>query len=197
VLAVRQLATEMRSFVFAVGLAAVVLTGGVAQGRARKPLPRRAAPAASAPLSAEAFLAANARVRGVIQTASGLQYRVVKPGAGTEKPGDGDVTLINYVGKLTNGTIFDRSAQPTPLPVAGVVPGFAEALKAMPRGAHYRVWIKPSLGYGEAGAGPIPPGSVLVFDIDLIDFVSRATFEQMRQQQRADPEQAKAAPPGQ
>lgn len=185
----------MRAIVLLAGAAALVAGSGLTEAATRKPLPHRAAPRApAAPLSAEAFLAANARVRGVVQTASGLQYRVVKPGSGTEKPGDGDVALINYVGKLTNGTVFDQSAQPTPLPVAGVVPGFAEALKAMPRGAHYRVWIKPSLGYGDAGAGPIPPGSVLVFDIDLLDFVSQATFEQMRQQLRAGAEAAKAAP---
>ncbi|MFZ8469344.1 FKBP-type peptidyl-prolyl cis-trans isomerase N-terminal domain-containing protein, partial [Staphylococcus aureus] len=84
--------------------------------RVKKPLPRRAQPVAAVPVTADAFLAANARVRGVIQTPSGLQYRVVKPGTGTEKPGDGDVALVNYVGKLTNGTTFDKSAQPTPLP---------------------------------------------------------------------------------
>ncbi|RUN76477.1 peptidylprolyl isomerase [Sphingomonas sp. TF3] len=184
----------MRAIAFAAGLAALLLTSGIAQARVKKPLPRRAQPVAAVPVTADAFLAANARVRGVIQTPSGLQYRVVKPGTGTEKPGDGDVALVNYVGKLTNGTTFDKSAQPTPLPVAGLVPGFAEALKAMPRGAQYRVWIKPSLGYGEAGSGPIPPKSVLVFDIDLIDFISQAAFDQLRQQQPADP---KAAPSGQ
>lgn len=184
----------MRAIAFAAGLAALLLTSGIAQARVKKPLQRRAQPVAAVPVTADAFLAANARVRGVIQTPSGLQYRVVKPGTGTEKPGDGDVALVNYVGKLTNGTTFDKSAQPTPLPVAGLVPGFAEALKAMPRGAQYRVWIKPSLGYGEAGSGPIPPKSVLVFDIDLIDFISQAAFDQLRQQQLADPKTAPAAP---
>lgn len=170
-------------------LAAASLTGSPAlAGAAKKPLRKaKPAPVASAPVTADSFLAANARLRGVVQTASGLQYRVMKHGTGAEKPIDGDVALVNYIGKLTNGTVFDQSAQPTPLPVAGVVPGFAEALKAMPRGAQYRVWIKPSLGYGEAGSGPIPPGSVLVFDIEMIDFISQATFDQLREQQSAAP----------
>lgn len=184
----------MRVIVSAAALAAILLNSGSAQGRVKKPLPRRAQPVVAAPVTADAFLAANARVRGVIQTASGLQYQVIKPGSGTERPGDGDVALVNYVGTLTNGTTFDKSAQPTPLPVAGLVPGFAEALKAMPRGAQYRVWIKPSLGYGEAGAGPIPRGAVLVFDIDLIDFISQAAFDQLRQQRLADPKASPAAP---
>jgi FKBP-type peptidyl-prolyl cis-trans isomerase FkpA len=147
-----------------------------------------AAKPAAAPLSpTEAFLAANARQRGVVQTASGLQYRVLAPGTGTAKPTDTDVTLVNYVGKLTNGTTFDQSAHPVPMPVSGVVPGFSESLKLMPKGAKYRVWIKPSLGYGDRATGPIPAGSVLVFDIELLDFISAAQFQQMQQQAASAP----------
>ena len=99
------------------------------------------------PLSpADAFLAKNARLHGVRRTASGLQYRILKPGTGAARPTDSDVALISYVGTLTNGTEFDRSRQPTPMPVAGVVPGFAESLKLMRKGATYRVWIKPEPG---------------------------------------------------
>ena len=80
------------------------------------------------------FLTRNARARGVVTTASGLQYQVIKPGApGAARPTDADVALINYEGKLLNGTTFDKSQQPTPMPVAGVVPGFSEALKLMRR----------------------------------------------------------------
>jgi FKBP-type peptidyl-prolyl cis-trans isomerase len=177
----------MRRTLAAALLAATLLSGGVVAAAATKKIQRKAAPAPVVPVGPDAFLAANARARGVVQTASGLQYRVIMPGTGTEKPSDGDVALLTYVGKLTDGTIFDQSAQPTPLPVAAVVPGFSEALKAMPRGSHYRVWIKPSLGYGEAGSAPIPANAVLVFDIELIDFISQAAFEQMRQQQAGMP----------
>ena len=136
-----------------------------------------------APLDTEAaYLAANGRQRCVVQTASGLQYRVLAQGVGAVGPGDDDVALVNYVGKLTNGTVFDQSRRPTPMPVSAVVPGFSEALKAMHKGAKYRVWIKPSLGYGDRASGPIPAGSILVFDIELLDFVSAAQFQQMQQQ---------------
>lgn len=172
----------MRALALA-GILSIALLAVGAQAAVRKAVHRRPTVAA-APLSpAAAFLVANARQRGVVQTASGLQYRVLTPGTGTAKPTDDDVVLINYVGKLTNGTTFDQSRQPTPMPVAGVVPGFSEALKAMPKGAKYRVWIKPSLGYGDTASGPIPAGSVLVFEIELLDFIPAAQFQQMQQQQ--------------
>jgi FKBP-type peptidyl-prolyl cis-trans isomerase FkpA len=132
------------------------------------------------------FLTRNARASGVVTTPSGLQYKVVQPGApGGARPTDSDVALINYEGKLLNGTTFDKSQQPTPMPVAGVVPGFSEALKLMPKGAKYRVWIKPALGYGAEAKGPIPANSTLVFDIELIDFLPEAVVRQMQAQAQA------------
>ncbi|WEK42266.1 MAG: FKBP-type peptidyl-prolyl cis-trans isomerase [Candidatus Sphingomonas colombiensis] len=129
------------------------------------------------------FLARNARQKGVVTTASGLQYQVLTPGTGA-KPTDTDVVLVNYEGKLLNGTTFDKSQQPTPFPVTGVVPGFSEGLKLMPKGSKYRFWIKPSLGYGDKATGPIPANSVLVFDVDLIDFLPEAVLRQMQMQQQ-------------
>lgn len=129
------------------------------------------------------FLAHNARTKGVMQTASGLQYQVLAPGKGAA-PTDEDVALVNYEGRLVNGTVFDKSEQPMPIPVAAVVPGFSEALKLMSKGAKYRVWIKPSLGYGDQDKGVIPPHSTLVFDIELLEFIPEATYRQIQQQQQ-------------
>ncbi len=131
-----------------------------------------------------AFFAKNARVAGVVTTPSGLQYQVLTKGQGGATPTDTDVTLVNYVGKLTDGTVFDQSQQPTPMPVTGVVPGFSEALKLMPKGAKHRVWIKPELGYGEKVTGPIPANSILQFDIEMIDFLPEAVIRQMQMQQQ-------------
>lgn len=137
------------------------------------------------------FLTANGRKAGVITTASGLQYKVLKPGAGA-RPTDTDVALISYVGKLPDGTVFDQSQQPTPMPVAGVVPGFSEVLKLMPKGAKYQVWIKPELGYGAprpAGAPPLDGKAaelakqVLEFEVDLLDFLPESVVRQMQMQQ--------------
>jgi hypothetical protein len=133
----------------------------------------------------EDFLVKNARQHGVVTTASGLQYKELSPGDGGTKPTDTDVALINYEGKLLDGTTFDKSPQPTPMAIAGVVPGFGEALKLMTRGSRYQFWLKPDLAYGDKANGLIPAKSVLVFTVDLIDFKSAAWLreQQMRQQQ--------------
>jgi FKBP-type peptidyl-prolyl cis-trans isomerase len=129
------------------------------------------------------FVTRNARAKGVVTTASGLQYRVVEAGPrSAARPTDSDVALVNYEGKLLNGTTFDKSQQPTPMPVSGVVPGFSEALKLMSKGSKYRIWLKPELAYGEKGVGPIPPNSTLTFDIELLDFLPAAVVQQMQQQ---------------
>jgi FKBP-type peptidyl-prolyl cis-trans isomerase FkpA len=138
-------------------------------------------------------LARNARASGVVVTASGLQYKVIAPGKpNAAKPTDADVALVNYEGKLLNGTTFDKSQQPTPMPVTGVVPGFSEALKLMPKGSKYRFWVKPSLGYGDKAAGPIPANSTLVFDVELLDFLPQSVVQQMQAQAQI----ARGAPGG-
>ncbi|MEO9131055.1 MAG: FKBP-type peptidyl-prolyl cis-trans isomerase [Sphingomonas sp.] len=148
----------------------------------------------AAPDPAAAFLATNRGAIGVVETASGLQYKVLTPGQGDAKPTDQDVALINYEGRLVDGTSFDKSAAPTPMPIAGVVPGFAEGLKLMPRGAKLRFWIKPALGYGSEASGPIPANSVLVFDVEMLDFMPAADFRQMMEQQQSQAP-AGTAPP--
>jgi FKBP-type peptidyl-prolyl cis-trans isomerase FkpA len=161
---------------------APVLAQKRAPAAKRAAIAKRAAAAKSpaVPLSPEeAFLARNHKLRGVIQTASGIQYRVIRPATGPH-PTDTDVALVNYEGKLVDGTSFDKSAQPTPMPVAAVVPGFSEALKLMAKGETLRVWIPSRLAYGaedqrdEQGKVVIPGKSTLVFDIELIDFQPRS-----------------------
>jgi FKBP-type peptidyl-prolyl cis-trans isomerase len=153
--------------------------------------------------SNEQFLAWNARQPGVKTTADGLEYRVLKAGDGKTHPTDDDVTLINYVGKLRDGSTFDASKQPTPLPVAGSIKGFSEGLKLMTKGAKYRFWVKPDLGYGDHGAGPIPPDSVLIFDVDLVDFLPQSVLQQQMQMMQMQQQggmpggaQGGATPPG-
>ena len=153
--------------------------------------------------SNDQFLAWNAKQPGVKTTDDGLEYRVLKAGEGTDHPTDDDVALINYVGKLRDGSTFDASKQPTPLPVAGSIKGFSEGLKLMTKGAKYRFWIKPDLGYGDHGAGPIPPGSVLVFDVELVDFLPQSVLQQQMQMMQMQQQggmpggaQGGAPPPG-
>tara|TARA_R110000824_G_scaffold209_23_gene1148 strand:- start:6666 stop:7241 length:576 start_codon:yes stop_codon:yes gene_type:complete len=132
----------------------------------------------------EQFLAANASEDGVETTASGLQYKVIKPGEG-DSPTVTDTALVKYEGRLRDGTIFDANEQ-TPMPVGGVVPGFSEALQLMQKGGEYRIWIPSDLAYGEASPGEqIPPNSLLIFDVTLLDFISAAQMEELRQQMQA------------
>lgn len=141
-------------------------------------------------------LTRNARMKGVVTTASGLQYKMLSPGQpGAAKPTDADVALVNYEGKLLDGTTFDKSQQPTPMPVTGVVPGFSEALKLMPKGSKYRFWLKPELGYGDKATGPIPANSTLVFDVELLDFLPQSVVQQMQAQQQMQMGAGAGAPP--
>ncbi|MCP1471847.1 hypothetical protein J3E64_003560 [Sphingobium sp. OAS761] len=138
-------------------------------------------------LSPTAFLAQNEGADGVITTESGLQYKVLEEGTGPS-PTTSDVALVGYKGTLLDGTVFDENAQ-APMPIDGVVPGFSEGLQKMKKGGKYRLWIPPQLGYGDQAAGPIPAGSVLVFDVTLHDFKSRDEIMKMQQmmQQGATP----------
>lgn len=117
-----------------------------------------------------------------VTTASGLQYRVIAAGEGP-RPAATDIALIDYTGRLEDGTVFDTSKgkQPVPLPVNGSIPGFGEALQLMSKGATYRLRIPPELGYGALGTpgGPIPPNATLDFEVTLIDFVPQSALQGM------------------
>jgi FKBP-type peptidyl-prolyl cis-trans isomerase len=116
-----------------------------------------------------------------VQTASGLQYQVIKPGKGPS-PSASDTALVKYEGRLRDGTVFDANEQ-TPMPVGAVVPGFSEALQLMQKGGEYRIWIPSELAYGEASPGEqVPANSLLIFDVTLLDFISAAQMEELRQQ---------------
>jgi FKBP-type peptidyl-prolyl cis-trans isomerase FkpA len=120
---------------------------------------------------------------GIQTTASGLKYKILTPGTGPH-PTDTDVALINYEGKLRNGQTFDKSQQPTPMPLRGVVPGFSEGLKLMSKGAKYRFWVPANLAYGDKAQGPIPANAPLVFDVELLAFLPQSVIDQYQQQQQ-------------
>jgi FKBP-type peptidyl-prolyl cis-trans isomerase FklB len=119
----------------------------------------------------EKFLAENAKKPGVTTTASGLQYEVLKPGAGA-KPTPSNQVTVHYVGTLLNGKEFDssvRRGEPATFGVTQVIQGWVEGLQLMPLGSKYKFYIPADLGYGERGAGAdIPPFSTLIFEVELI-----------------------------
>ena len=120
------------------------------------------------------FLKTNGEKEGVTTTESGLQYEVVEAGKG-QKPTLADTVTVHYTGTLTDGTVFDSSVergQPAVFPLANVIPGWQEGLQLMPEGSKYKLTIPSSLAYGDAGTGSIPPGAVLVFDVELISIAA-------------------------
>lgn len=118
----------------------------------------------------EAFLAENKKKEGVVTLPSGLQYKVLKAGAG-KKPTTADTVECNYRGTLVNGNEFDSSARtgkPATFKVSGVIPGWTEALKQMPVGSTWQLFIPSRLAYGERGSGRIGPNATLIFVVELI-----------------------------
>ncbi len=134
----------------------------------------------------DAFLAWNTGQSGIVTTKTGLQYQVLKPGEGTEKP-DGPSYLadVTFEGKLLDGTLFQPKA-PGQQEIGSYIPGFTEALQLMPKGSTYRVWLPPKLGYGASPppGSKIPANSVLVFDIEMRDFISPEQLQQLMQQRQ-------------
>lgn len=123
------------------------------------------------------------------KTESGLEYRVVKEGAGPH-PTTSDVALIDYTGRLEDGTIFDstKGKQPVPMPVGGSIAGFSEALQLMNRGATYQLRIPPELAYGAQGAGGvIPPDATLNFEVTLHEFMPMSALQGMMGSQGQQP----------
>ena len=132
----------------------------------------REAEAAENEAKGAAFIAAQIKADPSIKTTeSGLAYKVNKQGTGATATETSNVT-VHYTGKLIDGTVFDSSVdrgEPANFAVTAVVPGFGEGLKLMNKGAKYTLYIPAKLAYGNNGAGSIPPGSTLVFDVEVID----------------------------
>ena len=118
----------------------------------------------------EAYLLKNATKKGVITTASGLQYEVMKKGDGP-MPTAKDKVEVHYHGTLIDGTVFDSSVdrgKTISFPVMGVIKGWQEALQLMHVGDKLKLTIPQSLAYGKRAAGAnIPPYSTLVFEVEL------------------------------
>jgi FKBP-type peptidyl-prolyl cis-trans isomerase len=122
------------------------------------------------------FLAENAKKKNVVTLPSGLQYTILKEGSGP-KPKDSDMVLCNYRGTLLNGSEFDRSYPGKPVTFSveegGGIPGLSEALKLMPVGSEWKLFIPPKLAYGERGrisvvGSTVGPNETIIVDVELL-----------------------------
>ena len=120
----------------------------------------------------KAFLAKNKAAAGVVTTASGLQYKVLRAGSGA-KPSADSIVKVNYKGTLLDGKVFDSSYdrnEPVEFPLSQVIPGWSEGVALMTVGSKYQFWIPSDLAYGEAGSPPvIGPNATLVFEVELLE----------------------------
>lgn len=120
----------------------------------------------------EAFLAENKTKEGVIETETGLQYKVIEEGTG-KSPSAESTVEVHYEGTLIDGTKFDSSydrGETIEFPLNGVIPGWTEGVQLMKEGATYMFYIPSNLAYGEnpRPGGPIKPNSTLIFKVELI-----------------------------
>jgi len=119
----------------------------------------------------EDFLAKNKKRPEVKTTASGLQYEVITAGNG-QKPVATDTVVVHYKGTLLDGSEFDNSytrGEPATFPLNRVIPGWTEGVSLMTAGSKYKLYIPHNLAYGVNDNGPIPGGSLLVFEVELIE----------------------------
>jgi len=127
--------------------------------------------------AAEEFLKANKVKEGVVETKTGLQYKIIKKGEGA-KPAPVDTVKVHYTGTLQDGKEFDSSYkrnEPAVFQVNQVIAGWQEALPLLSTGTTAELYIPPDLAYGDRGAPPvIEPGSMLVFQVELLEVVSAA-----------------------
>ncbi|MDP2561584.1 FKBP-type peptidyl-prolyl cis-trans isomerase [Psychrobium sp. 1_MG-2023] len=119
------------------------------------------------------FLEANKLEEGVQVTPSGLQYKVLTEGTGEEHPTSRSKVTVHYHGTLIDGTVFDSSVdrgETISFGLNQVIKGWTEGLQLMVVGQKTRFYIPSELGYQNRSTGSIPPGSVLIFDVELFEF---------------------------
>jgi FKBP-type peptidyl-prolyl cis-trans isomerase FkpA len=121
----------------------------------------------------EDFLAKNAKKDGIIETESGLQYLMIEEGSG-ERPDENARVTVHQRCMLVDGKIIEdtyRENEPSEVVMNELIEGYQEGLMLMQKGARYKFFIPYDLAWGKKGSGhKIPPFSVLIFDVRLVDF---------------------------
>ncbi len=158
----------------------------------------RAALAEKNQAAAREFLAHNATQPGIVAMPSGLQYRVLAEGDPQGKPPQPtDTVTVRYRASLSDGTEFDRSDtrdRPATFRVNSVVKGWQEAFQAMKPGAKWQLFVPPELGYGANSPPAVPPGALLVYELELLRVEPAAPLDPATTKSRPVPHPKQAAP---
>ena len=126
-------------------------------------------------IKAQEFLAENAKKAGIHETSSGLQYEVLVEGEGEVHPSATSKVNVHYHGTMLDGSVFDSSVErnsPISFGLNQVISGWTEGVQLMKAGDKFRFFIHPNLGYGDQAAGKIEPGSLLIFEVELLKIES-------------------------
>jgi peptidylprolyl isomerase len=118
------------------------------------------------------FLVTNKTKEGVLETASGLQYQVLQKGEGSEYPNANTTVKVHYHGSLLNGTVFDSSVErnkPISFSLNQVIKGWTEGVQLMVVGDKFKFFIPSELAYGNRATGKITSGSLLIFEVELLE----------------------------
>jgi peptidylprolyl isomerase len=119
-----------------------------------------------------AFLAKNKTNEDVLETDSGLQYQVLQKGSGSKHPSASTTVKVHYHGTLLDGTIFDSSVdrgQPISFALNQVIKGWTEGVQLMVEGDKFKFFVPSDLGYGNRSTGKITSGSLLIFEVELLE----------------------------
>ncbi len=121
--------------------------------------------------AAVAFFTKLKENKNVVELPSGLRYEIVKTGTGPF-PKPTETVKVQYTGTLVDGTVFDSSVQrgePAEFALDQVIPGWTEGIQKINKGGKIKLYVPSSLAYGDDGRPGIPPGSTLIFDVELLD----------------------------
>lgn len=158
---------------------------------------RQAYVANAAKEQGEEFLLKNKEKEGVVETESGLQYKILEEGSGIS-PEATDTVEVHYEGKLLDGTVFDSSyknGETVKFPLTSVIKGWSEGITYAKEGGKIELYIPSELAYGRRGAGPIPGNSTLIFNIELIKVSKAAPKAEEKSKVEAVPATKKAKTP--
>lgn len=115
--------------------------------------------------------------KNVIELPSGLRYEIMQPGSGP-MPRQDQTVKVHYTGTLIDGSVFDSSVQrgePAEFALNEVIAGWTEGIQKMNQGGKIKLYVPPHLAYGDDGRPGIPPGSTLIFEVELLEVKSAAS----------------------